>query len=447
MKKIAVINQKGGVGKTTSTANLGAALARAGHRVLLIDFDPQGHLSLHYGYQTDEEAVSAYDVLTDDTPLTEALVEVRSNVALLPADIHLAAAESELVSVMGREVILREALEPLEDDYDFLLIDCPPSVGVLTVNALAAAEEVLIPLQAQFFALQGFAKLLEKTVTLVHKRINPELSVRGVVLCMHEGATRLAGEVVQEISSFLEAGRNTSAPWANASLFSRAIRRNIKLAEACSFGQTIFDYAPRSNGAIDYLWLAKEVFPEADIAIPSWMDPSGTRQADTKSGTSSGTRKSGLSKRAESVDPTGNGNSSASHVDDDAPASVAGESAPEKSDQDTAADLQAVDRPFAHVYGQGDRVDMAAPKRVPPKAPRVRDVDLAPPDVVTVPRAIPVIDLSKESESDAQAKSVTTGDREPDSTDRSPAPSSDEVVELRSRGVASEAPSDGPISG
>ena len=284
MKKIAVINQKGGVGKTTTTANLGAALARAGNRVLLLDLDPQGHLSLHYGIQLSDEQLSVYELLTEGTPIPDIAIQVRDRITLVPADIHLAGAEAELVSIMGREVILREALEPLNDAYDYLLIDCPPSVGVLTVNALSAVDQVIVPLQAQFFALQGFAKLLEKTVTLVHKRINPTLTVAGVALCLHESATRLAAEVVEEIELFLDAGRGSSAPWANAQLFTSCIRRNIKLAEACSFGKTIFDYAPRSNGAVDYLRLAHEVFPEAGIAIPTWMQksPRAQRAKQTK---------------------------------------------------------------------------------------------------------------------------------------------------------------------
>jgi len=266
MRRIAVINQKGGVGKTTTTANLGAALARAGKNVFLIDLDPQGHLSLHFGSEVSSEQVSIYDVLTADTPMADAVVELRENISIVPADIDLAGAEAELVSVMGREVLLREAIEAYGGDHDVLLVDCPPSLGVLTINALASCEEVLIPLQAHFFGLQGLGKLLE-TVTLVRQRINPMLKVTGIVLCMHESTTRLASEVADDIGGFLEKARGGNTPWASARLFQTTIRRNIKLAESSSFGQTVFDYAPKSNGAIDYANLAVEIF--GDIEKPS----------------------------------------------------------------------------------------------------------------------------------------------------------------------------------
>ncbi len=268
MRRMAVINQKGGVGKTTTTANLGAALARSGSRVLLIDLDPQGHLSLHFGSEPAPGTPSVYDVLTDSLPIRDALIDAGDNIALLPADIDLAGAESELSSVTGREVLLREAIEPVKDDFDYLLIDCPPSLGVLTVNALVAANEVLIPLQAHFLALQGLSRLLGRTVTLVRQRINPMLRVEGVVLCMHEPATRLAGEVVDDLTRFLEAARGTNVAWADAKLYETCIRRNIKLAESSSFGQTVFDYAPRSNGAIDYARLAREIFAPRSILEP-----------------------------------------------------------------------------------------------------------------------------------------------------------------------------------
>ncbi len=273
MRRIAVINQKGGVGKTTTTANLGAALANSGLRVLLVDLDPQGHLTLHFGVELSDAQTSVYDILTSQTPVSEALVKVRERIAIIPADIDLAGAEAELVSVTGREVLLREALQPLENDFDVMLIDCPPSLGVLTVNALVAATEVLIPLQAHFFALQGLSRLLD-TVTLVRQRINPALHVGGVILCMYESATRLATEVCEDLAKFLEAARGTTTAWSNARIYQTAIRRNIKLAESCSFGQTVFDYAPRSHGAVDYAKLAEEMLqangqaPAAAVAAP-----------------------------------------------------------------------------------------------------------------------------------------------------------------------------------
>jgi chromosome partitioning protein len=261
MRRIAVINQKGGVGKTTTTANLGAALANNGLRVLLIDLDPQGHLTLYFGAEVADGQPSVYDVLTSSTPIREVLLPVRDRITLVPADIDLAGAEAELISVTGREVLLREALDPIEHEHDIMLIDCPPSLGVLTVNALVAATEVLIPLQAHFFALQGLGKLFD-TVTLVRQRINPKLHVGGIVLCMYESATRLAGEVVDDLVKFLDASRGTGSAWADARVHQTTIRRNIKLAESCSFGQTVFDYAPRSHGAIDYARLAAEMLGE-----------------------------------------------------------------------------------------------------------------------------------------------------------------------------------------
>ncbi len=271
MRRIAVINQKGGVGKTTTTANLGAAQARAGGRVLLVDLDPQAHLSLYFGVEVADDRDSIYDVLSSSVPLDSVALDVGTNVSLIPADIDLAGAEAELVSVTGREVLLREALEPVNGDYDCLLIDCPPSLGVLTINALAAVDEILIPLQAHFLALQGLGRLLE-TVTLVRQRINPRLIVGGIVLCMHESTTRLAGEVVEDLKTFLDAARGTNQPWSEARLYETVIRRNIKLAESASFGQTVFDYAPRSNGAIDYQRLAAEIFAKrkpVDATEPS----------------------------------------------------------------------------------------------------------------------------------------------------------------------------------
>ena len=263
---IALMNQKGGVGKTTTTVNLGAALAELGKKVCLIDLDPQAHLTINYGVEPSPDIVSLYDVLTDpDTSFLQAVHVLEPNVALVPSSIDLAAAEIELVSVLGREMLLKKRVEQAQHDFDFILLDCPPSLGLLTINALSLAHEVIIPMQAHFFALQGMAKLLE-TIQLVGKRMNPSLKVSGVVLTMFESQTKLSNEVVAELNGFIEAAQGKPLPWANARIFKSKIRRNIKLAESPSFGQTIIKYDSASNGAADYRKLAQEVIAMTEPA-------------------------------------------------------------------------------------------------------------------------------------------------------------------------------------
>jgi chromosome partitioning protein len=258
MRIIAVMNQKGGVGKTTTTVNLGAALAELGRRVCLIDMDPQAHLTINYGIEPDQKLPSLYDVLVEETPLPQALHRVGENISLIPSSIDLAAAEIELVSVIGRESLLKHRLDEARHDFDYVLLDCPPSLGLLTINALAAAGEVLIPMQPHFLAMQGVAKLLE-TVHLVHRRMNPRLRVSGIVLTMFDSQTKLTAEVVAELRGFLDSAAGKPLPWAGAQIFQSKIRRNIKLAECPSFGQTILTYGPGSHGAADYRALAAEV--------------------------------------------------------------------------------------------------------------------------------------------------------------------------------------------
>jgi chromosome partitioning protein len=257
VRTIAVINQKGGVGKTTTVANLGAAIAACGHETCLIDLDPQSHLTLHFGVEPGAGDVSTYDVLTSNASIGSGVVQVGRNLWLVPSVIDLAAAEMELVGTVGREQILRDRLTAQVLPYQFVLIDCPPSLGLLTLNALASASEVLIPLQPHFLALQGLGKLLE-TVTLVQRRINPNLRVSGVVLCMYETTTRLAGEVSADLQQFFAAARGTQTPWSQTRIYQTVIRRNVKLAECPSHGKTIFDYEPYSHGAEDYRSLAEE---------------------------------------------------------------------------------------------------------------------------------------------------------------------------------------------
>ncbi len=260
MRRIAILNQKGGVGKTTTSVNLGAALARMGQRVSLLDLDPQAHATTHLGIEPDGQAPSIYDCLVDNKPLQLARTQTEENLWVVGSDINLAAAEVELAGVVGREVILRDLLTT-DETFDFVLMDCAPSLGVLTLNALCAADEVFIPLQPHFLALHGLSKLLE-TTAVVAKRINPKLRVTAVVLCMCDAHTRLAQEVERDLEAFLNNSRSANVPWSQATVFKSRIRRNIKLAEAPSFGRSIFTYAPTCNGAEDYLALAMEVLGE-----------------------------------------------------------------------------------------------------------------------------------------------------------------------------------------
>lgn len=258
VRTIAVLNQKGGVGKTTTVVNLAAALAMQGLKVVVIDLDPQSHLTIHLGVNAELDGNGTYNVLTKSADLSQALINVRGNLWLLGANIDLVGAESELVSVVGRETILREAVESMVESFDYLIIDCPPSLGLLTLNALAAVKEVLIPVQPHFLALQGFGKLLQ-TVSLVGRRINPELKITAILLCIFDGRVTLSAEVKADIEKFLESARATQSPWSEARIIPVHVRRNIKLAEAPSYGKTIFEYEPKCNGAIDYRHVADYV--------------------------------------------------------------------------------------------------------------------------------------------------------------------------------------------
>jgi chromosome partitioning protein len=267
MRTIAIINQKGGVGKTTTAVNLSSALAESGYRVCLIDLDPQAHASLHLGFDLAEDDPSIYDVLTGDAGIVDVQHRINGQLWLVPSHIDLAAAELELAGEVGREVILRDKLAEDSGKFDYTIIDCPPSLGVLTVNALTAVREVLLPLQPHFLALHGLSKLL-RTVEVVEQRLNPTLRLSGVALCMYDSGTRLAAEVSADVDDFFAERSDVSDAWALAKSFQTRIRRNIRLAEAPSFGQSIFEYAPQSNGANDYRALADEVIAQQAELLP-----------------------------------------------------------------------------------------------------------------------------------------------------------------------------------
>jgi len=258
MRTIAVLNQKGGVGKTTTVVNTAAALAAMGLKVVVIDLDPQAHLTIHLGIEPQSIESGSYGVLIKEAKFEQEILLARMNLWLLPANINLVGAESELVTVVGRETILREAVQSSREKFDYCFIDCPPSLGLLTLNALAAAEEVLIPMQPHFLALQGFGKLLQ-TIEIVNRRINPHLKVKGILLCMFDSRASLPKEVKADIEQFLNNARGTNNAWAKARVLPTYIRRNIKLAEAPSYGKTIFEYEPSCHGAEDYQKVAEYI--------------------------------------------------------------------------------------------------------------------------------------------------------------------------------------------
>ena len=254
----ALANQKGGVGKTTTAVNLSAYLARLGKRVLLLDLDPQSNASSSLGIYKETVEISSYDVLLGSaTALQATLKNTQLNLAIIPASPGLAAAEIELVGEYAREHRLQEALKPEIDKYEYILIDCPPSLGLLTVNALAAASSgVLIPVQCEYLALEGLSQLA-RTVQLVKQRLNPQIDVRGLVMTMYDGRNTLAQQVVDQVEKHF-----------GNKVFKTRIPRNVRLSEAPSHGQPIVNYAPSSPGGQAYLALAKELIEQNDGGPP-----------------------------------------------------------------------------------------------------------------------------------------------------------------------------------
>lgn len=245
---ISVANQKGGVGKTTSTVSLAAALAVNGKKVLIIDSDPQWNATSGLGVQKGELEQDVYDVLVNQVPMADVIVPTsRENLMIAPSTIQLAGAEIELTSQPRREQRLKEAVKKIKDDYDYIFIDCPPSLGHLTMNAFTASDTVLIPVQCEYYALEGLSQLMN-TITMVRKHFNPQLKIEGVLLTMYDARTNLGNEVKEDVIKYFR-----------EKVYKTIIPRNVRLSEAPSYGQAIVDYDPRSRGAEVYMELAKEV--------------------------------------------------------------------------------------------------------------------------------------------------------------------------------------------
>lgn len=264
---IGVVNQKGGVGKTTSSVNIGAALAAKGHKVLGVDIDPQANLSTHLGVGAGEDPnnpeqdsgpeITIYDVLKGSAEPKDAILQRSENFDVLPSSLFLSAADLELGGQVGRELILKRALAKVSQDYDYIVIDCPPALGLLSLNALAAVEEVIIPVQSEYLALHGVRQLLD-TIDQVRQVYNPGLKVGGVLICLHDNRRRLARAVSDTIRAYF-----------GELVFDTVIRTNVSLAEAPASGQTIFEYAPKSSGAEDYSALIEEMSNGKEEVNPS----------------------------------------------------------------------------------------------------------------------------------------------------------------------------------
>ncbi len=257
-KVLAIANQKGGVGKTTTAINLAASLAVLEYKTLLIDADPQANSTTGNGFDLKNIQVSLYDCLVNEMPVEQVMLETETpNLHLLPSHLDLVGAEIELIHHPNRENILRNALEKVQDKFDYIIIDCSPSLGLITVNALAAANAVIIPVQCEFFALEGLGKLLN-TIKIVQTRINKDLAIEGILMTMYDGRLRLSNQVVEEIKNHF-----------NDLVFNTIIHRNTKLGEAPSFGKPALEYDMDSTGAINYINLAREILQRQQMTTIS----------------------------------------------------------------------------------------------------------------------------------------------------------------------------------
>ena len=245
---LTLANQKGGVGKTTTAVNLAAFLGKKKKKVLVIDLDPQGNATSGLGIDKSELDTTIYDVLVNDEPMADSIWESSANnVSIVPTNINLAGAEIELVNVMSRENVLKEALKPVKDDYDYIIIDCPPSLSILTINALTTSDGIIIPIQGEYYALEGLTQLID-TINIVKKKLNKNLSILGVVLTMFDRRTQLTRQVQEEEENYF-----------GDKVFNTVIPRNVRLAEAPSYGKPIRYYDPHSKGALAYDDLASEI--------------------------------------------------------------------------------------------------------------------------------------------------------------------------------------------
>ncbi|SHH81997.1 chromosome segregation ATPase [Caloranaerobacter azorensis DSM 13643] len=253
-KVIAVFNQKGGVGKTTTNVNLTACLAKKGKKILVIDIDPQGNTTSGFGINKNDVENSIYDSIINGLDIKKVIVNTDiENLYLVPSNVELAGAEIELTKKQDRELTLRNVIKDIRNDYDYIFIDCPPSLGLLTINSLVAVDSVLIPIQCEYYALEGVSQLMD-TIRLVKKSLNPDLEIEGVVLSMFDGRTNLSIQVVDEVKKYFK-----------GKVYTTIIPRNVRLAEAPSYGLPVIDYDPKSRGAEAYMELAEEFLEYVEV--------------------------------------------------------------------------------------------------------------------------------------------------------------------------------------